>query len=156
MGFGADVRDVDARGVGEIFTDLEPEDLLKFGLIPEFVGRLPVLATLEDLDEDALVTILTQPKNALVKQYQRLFELEDTQLSFTDDALKAIAKRAIQRKTGARGLRSILEDILLDTMFSLPGLDSVTEVVVNEEAVTSDAQPLMIHADAAKEPASAG
>ena len=147
---------MDARGVGEIFTDLEPEDLLKFGLIPEFVGRLPVLATLEDLDEEALVTILTQPKNALIKQYQRLFELEDTQLSFTDDALKAIAKRAIQRKTGARGLRSILEDILLDTMFTLPGLDSVTEVVVNEEAVTSDAQPLMIHADAAKEPASAG
>ena len=156
MGFGADVRDNDARGVGEIFTELEPEDLLKFGLIPEFVGRLPVLATLEDLDEDALVTILTQPKNALVKQYQRLFELEDTQLTFTEDALTAIAKRAIERKTGARGLRSILEDILLDTMFELPGLDSVTEVVVNEEAVMSDAAPLMIHADTEKEPASAG
>ena len=156
MGFGADVRDNDARGVGEIFTELEPEDLLKFGLIPEFVGRLPVLATLEDLDEDALVTILTQPKNALVKQYQRLFELEDTDLTFTDDALKAIAKRAIERKTGARGLRSILEDILLDTMFDLPGLDQVTEVVVNEEAVTSDAAPLMIYADAEKEPATAG
>ena len=156
MGFGADVRDNDARGVGEIFTELEPEDLLKFGLIPEFVGRLPGLATLEDLDEDALVTILTQPKNALVKQYQRLFELEDTQLTFTEDALTAIAKRAIERKTGARGLRSILEDILLDTMFELPGLDSVTEVVVNEEAVMSDAAPLMIHADAEKEPASAG
>ena len=156
MGFGADVRDNDERGVGEIFTDLEPEDLLKFGLIPEFVGRLPVLATLEDLDEDALVTILTQPKNALVKQYQRLFELEDTELTFTEDALKAIAKRAIERKTGARGLRSILEDILLDTMFDLPGLESVTEVVVNEEAVTSDAAPLMIYADAEKEPASAG
>ncbi|MEO9821846.1 MAG: ATP-dependent Clp protease ATP-binding subunit ClpX [Paracoccaceae bacterium] len=155
MGFGAEVRDNDERGVGEIFTDLEPEDLLKFGLIPEFVGRLPVLATLEDLDEDALITILTEPKNALVKQYQRLFELEDTALSFTDDALSAIAKRAIERKTGARGLRSILEDILLDTMFELPGLDSVTEVVVNEEAVTSDAAPLMIHADAKKEPASA-
>ncbi|WP_299041063.1 ATP-dependent Clp protease ATP-binding subunit ClpX [uncultured Tateyamaria sp.] len=156
MGFGADVRDNDERGVGEIFTDLEPEDLLKFGLIPEFVGRLPVLATLEDLDEDALVTILTQPKNALVKQYQRLFELEDTSLTFTDDALSAIAKRAIERKTGARGLRSILEDILLDTMFELPGLESVTEVVVNEEAVNSDAAPLMIHAEAEKEPASAG
>ncbi|UZD92478.1 ATP-dependent Clp protease ATP-binding subunit ClpX [Cognatishimia activa] len=156
MGFGADVRDNDERGVGEVFKDLEPEDLLKFGLIPEFVGRLPVLATLEDLDEDALVTILTQPKNALVKQYQRLFELEDTDLTFTDDALKAIAKRAIERKTGARGLRSILEDILLDTMFDLPGMDSVTEVVVNEEAVNSDAAPLMIHADAEKEPASAG
>ncbi|WP_425038244.1 ATP-dependent Clp protease ATP-binding subunit ClpX [Primorskyibacter sp. S187A] len=150
MGFGADVRDEDARGIGEIFTDLEPEDLLKFGLIPEFVGRLPVLATLEDLDEDALVTILTQPKNALIKQYQRLFELEDTKLSFTDEALSAIAKRAIERKTGARGLRSILEDILLDTMFDLPGMDTVDEVVVNEEAVTTEAQPLMIHGDAKK------
>ncbi len=155
MGFGADVRDVDERGVGEIFKDLEPEDLLKFGLIPEFVGRLPVLATLEDLDEDALVTILTEPKNALVKQYQRLFELEESQLTFTEDALHAIAKRAIQRKTGARGLRSILEDILLDTMFELPGMDNVEEVVVNEEAVTSDAKPLMIYADAKKEEASA-
>ena len=155
MGFGADVRDNDERGVGEVFQDLEPEDLLKFGLIPEFVGRLPVLATLEDLDEDALVTILTKPKNALVKQYQRLFELEDTELTFTDDALQAIAKRAIERKTGARGLRSILEDILLDTMFELPSMDSVTKVVVNEEAVTSDAGPLMIHADE-KEEASAG
>ena len=156
MGFGADVRDDDERGVGEIFKDLEPEDLLKFGLITEFVGRLPVLATLEDLDQDALVTILTQPKNALVKQYQRLFELEDTKLNFTDDALNAIAKRAIERKTGARGLRSILEDILLDTMFDLPGLDDVDEVVVNEEAITSGAAPLMIYADKQKTPANAG
>ena len=156
MGFGADVRDNDERGVGEIFKDLEPEDLLKFGLIPEFVGRLPVLATLEDLDEDALVTILTEPKNALVKQYQRLFELEGAQLTFTDDALKAIAKRAIARKTGARGLRSILEDILLDTMFALPSMSNVEEVVVNEEAVTSEAAPLMIYADSKKEGASAG
>ncbi len=156
MGFGADVRDDSDAGVGETFQELEPEDLLKFGLIPEFVGRLPVIATLEDLDEDALVIILTQPKNALVKQYQRLFELEDTTLTFTDDALSAIAKRAIERKTGARGLRSILEDILLDTMFDLPGMDEVTEVVVNEEAVTSDAKPLMIYADQKKEPASAG
>jgi len=142
MGFGADVRDNDERGVGEIFQDLEPEDLLKFGLIPEFVGRLPVLATLEDLDADALVIILTEPKNALVKQYQRLFELEDVQLTFTDDALKAIANRAIERKTGARGLRSILEEILLDTMFELPGQESVTEVVVNEEAATSQSASL--------------
>ncbi|CRL13995.1 ATP-dependent Clp protease ATP-binding subunit ClpX [Phaeobacter italicus] len=156
MGFGADVREESDAGVGETFKDLEPEDLLKFGLIPEFVGRLPVLATLEDLDEDALITILTKPKNALVKQYQRLFELEDTELDFTDEALSAIAKRAIERKTGARGLRSILEDILLDTMFDLPGMESVEKVVVNEEAVTSDAQPLMIHADAEKEPATAG
>ncbi|WP_282094824.1 ATP-dependent Clp protease ATP-binding subunit ClpX [Epibacterium ulvae] len=156
MGFGADVRNNDDRGVGDLFKELEPEDLLKFGLIPEFVGRLPVLATLEDLDEDALVIILTQPKNALIKQYQRLFELEDTELDFTPEALLAIAQKAIERKTGARGLRSILEDILLDTMFDLPGMDSVTKVVVNEEAVNSDAQPLMIHADAEKEPASAG
>ncbi|MCK0119484.1 MAG: ATP-dependent Clp protease ATP-binding subunit ClpX [Yoonia sp.] len=158
MGFGAEVKDVDERGVGEVFTDLEPEDLLKFGLIPEFVGRLPVIATLTDLDEDALIIILTKPKNALVKQYQRLFELENTKLTFTDDALQAIAKRAIERKTGARGLRSIMEDILLDTMFDLPGMDTVTEVVVNEEAVGPDASPLMIHDDAKsseKEPATA-
>src|SRR6056300_1502108 len=157
IGFGADVRDNDGRGVGEIFRELEPEDLLKFGLIPEFVGRLPVLATLEDLDQDALVTILTEPKNALVKQYQRLFELENTKLTFTDDALKAISQRAIDRKTGARGLRSIMEEILLDTMFDLPGMDEVTEVVVNEESVTTSAAPLMIYAENdAKEPASAG
>jgi len=150
IGFGADVKDESTKGVGETFTELEPEDLLKFGLIPEFVGRLPVIATLTDLDEDALVTILTEPKNALVKQYQRLFELEDATLTFTDDALKAIAKRAIARKTGARGLRSILEDILLDTMFDLPGTEGVEEVVVNEEAVTSDAKPLMIYSESRK------
>ncbi|WP_300512790.1 ATP-dependent Clp protease ATP-binding subunit ClpX [Aliiroseovarius sp.] len=156
IGFGADVRDESTKTVGEHFKELEPEDLLKFGLIPEFVGRLPVIATLEDLDADALVTILTAPKNALVKQYQRLFELEDAKLSFTEDALTAIAKRAIQRKTGARGLRSIMEDILLDTMFDLPGLENVDEVVVNEEAVGPDANPLIIYADAAAEGASAG
>ncbi|MGZ9810103.1 ATP-dependent Clp protease ATP-binding subunit ClpX [Pseudoroseicyclus sp. H15] len=156
MGFGADVRDPEARGVGEVFKELEPEDLLKFGLIPEFVGRLPVIATLEDLDEAALVTILTQPKNALVKQYQRLFELEDTKLTFTDDALSAIARRAIERKTGARGLRSIMEDILLDSMFELPSLSDVNEVVVNEESVGPDAKPLMIYADSKKDSASVG
>ncbi|KFE35853.1 ATP-dependent Clp protease ATP-binding subunit ClpX [Thioclava atlantica] len=157
MGFGADVKDDDDRGVGEIFKELEPEDLLKFGLIPEFVGRLPVIATLTDLDADALVTILTEPKNALVKQYQRLFEIEGVQLSFTEEALRAIAKKAIERKTGARGLRSIMEDILLDTMFELPGMDDVEEVVVNEEAVTqSEAKPLLIYAEAKKEGKSAG
>ena len=156
MGFGADVRDIDERGVGEIFKQLEPEDLLKFGLIPEFVGRLPVLATLEDLDKDALVTILTQPKNALIKQYQRLFEIEDTKLTFTEDALEAIAEKAIERKTGARGLRSILENTLLDTMFELPGMEEVSEVVINDEVITStEAKPLMIYADKQKEPASA-
>ena len=153
IGFGADVKDNDSRGVGEMFKELEPEDLLKFGLIPEFVGRLPVIATLTDLDEAALVTILTEPKNALVKQYQRLFELEDVKLKFTDDALSAIAKRAIERKTGARGLRSIMEDILLDTMFELPGAEGVLEVVVNDEAVTSDLQPLMIYAERKKDEA---
>ena len=156
IGFGANVKENDSRGVGEMFGELEPEDLLKFGLIPEFVGRLPVITTLTDLDEESLVIILTQPKNALIKQYQRLFELEDVTLTFTDDALVAIAKRAIARKTGARGLRSILEDILLDTMFDLPGMDSVEEVVVNEEAVTSDAAPLIIHADKKREPSTAG
>lgn len=157
MGFGADVRDPESKTVGDYFKDLEPEDLLKFGLIPEFVGRLPVIATLEDLDEDALVTILTGPKNALVKQYQRLFELEDVKLTFTEDAMTAIAKRAIARKTGARGLRSIMEDILLETMFEMPGSEGVEEVVVNEEAVTSEVQPLMIYAERKKgEPATAG
>jgi ATP-dependent Clp protease ATP-binding subunit ClpX len=157
IGFGAEVKDPDDRNVGELFKELEPEDLLKFGLIPEFVGRLPVLATLTDLDEDALVTILTEPKNALVKQYQRLFDIEGVKLTFTADALTAIAKRAIKRKTGARGLRSIMEDILLDTMFELPGMTSVEEVVVNEEAVDSGAKPLLIHADAkAEKTATAG
>jgi ATP-dependent Clp protease ATP-binding subunit ClpX len=147
MGFGADVKENDSRGVGELFKEVEPEDLLKFGLIPEFVGRLPVIATLTDLDEEALVSILTEPKNALVKQYQRLFEIEGVDLSFTEDALRAIARRAIKRKTGARGLRSIMEDILLDTMFELPGMTSVEEVVVNEEAVNSGTRPLLIHSD---------
>jgi ATP-dependent Clp protease ATP-binding subunit ClpX len=156
IGFGAEVKEVDAKGVGETFKTLEPEDLLKFGLIPEFVGRLPVIATLEDLDEEALVTILTQPKNAFVKQYQRLFEMEDCDLSFTDDALVAIAKRAIDRKTGARGLRSILEDILLETMFDLPSMSNVDKVVVNEEAVASGGKPLLLFADGKKEAASAG
>jgi len=155
MGFGAEVKDEDERRVGELFQDLEPEDLLKFGLIPEFVGRLPVIATLNDLDEDALVIILTKPKNALVKQYQRLFEMEDVQLNFTDEALAAIAKRAIERKTGARGLRSILEEVLLDTMFEIPALQGVEEVVVNEDAINRDGDPLLIYADKKKEPASA-
>ncbi len=157
IGFGADVKDPDSRGVGELFAELEPEDLLKFGLIPEFVGRLPVLATLNDLDEGALVTILTEPKNALVKQYQKLFDIEGVKLTFTADALAAIAKRAIKRKTGARGLRSIMEDILLDTMFELPGLEGVAEVVVNEEAVNNGAKPLIVHTETKKkEPAAAG
>ena len=147
IGFGADVRSSDDRRTGEILRSLEPEDLLKFGLIPEFVGRLPVLATLTDLDEPALVDILTKPKNALVKQYQRLFEMEGVDLSFQDDALAAVARKAIARKTGARGLRSILETILLDTMFELPGLDGVDEVVVNREVVEGNGSPLYIYSD---------
>ena len=155
IGFGADVKDDSLTTIGESLKKLEPEDLLKFGLIPEFVGRLPVVATLMDLDEDALVTILTEPKNALVKQYQKLFDIEGADLTFTEEALRAIAKRAIARKTGARGLRSIMEDILLDTMFDLPGLENVSEVVVNEEAVFADSKPLLIYAEAKKGTASA-
>ena len=147
IGFGADVRSPDERQMGEILKQVEPEDLLKFGLIPEFVGRLPVIATLEDLDEDALVDILTKPKNALVKQYQRLFEMEDVSLTFSDDALRAISRKAVKRKTGARGLRSIMEGNLLDTMFDLPSFESVEEVVINSEVIEGRAQPLHIYSD---------
>jgi ATP-dependent Clp protease ATP-binding subunit ClpX len=147
MGFGAKVRSEEDRRTGEILREIEPDDLLKFGLIPEFVGRLPVLATLEDLDEPALITILTEPKNALVKQYQRMFEMENVRLTFPNDALSAIAKKAIQRKTGARGLRSILEGILLDTMFELPSMRSVEEVVVSADVVEGRAKPLQIHSE---------
>ena len=152
MGFGAEVRSPDDRRVGDILAALEPEDLLKFGLIPEFVGRLPVIATLRDLDEPALVQILSEPKNALVKQYQRLFEMEDVKLSFTEEALHAVAKRAIERKTGARGLRSILENVLLDTMFDLPSLEGVREVVVNHDVVEGRAKPLLIYAERREDP----
>ncbi|MFO0159581.1 MAG: ATP-dependent Clp protease ATP-binding subunit ClpX [Alphaproteobacteria bacterium] len=155
IGFGAEVRDPDERRTGEILREVEPEDLLKFGLIPEFIGRLPVLATLEDLDEKALIEILTKPKNALVKQYGRLFEMDGAKLTFTEDALRAVATRAIQRKTGARGLRSILESILLDTMFELPGLETVEEVVVNREVAEGRAQPLFIYGERAAEQSSA-
>jgi ATP-dependent Clp protease ATP-binding subunit ClpX len=147
IGFGADVHGPDDRNTGEILCDVEPEDLLKFGLIPEFVGRLPVLATLEDLDEGSLVEILTQPKNALVKQYQRLFEMEDVGLTFSDDALASIATAAVARKTGARGLRSIMETILLDTMFELPGLEGVEEVVISREVADNTAKPLYIYSE---------
>ncbi len=147
MGFGAQVAAPDDRQVGELLSEVEPDDLLKFGLIPEFVGRLPVVATLSDLDEAALVQILTAPKNALVKQYQKLFEMEDVRLSMTDDALSAIANKAIERKTGARGLRSIMETILLETMFDLPGLHGVEEVVINKDVVGNTGKPLMIYAD---------
>ena len=150
IGFGAKVSNVDDRRTGDILKGVEPDDLMRFGLIPEFIGRLPVLATLEDLDEEALVTILTEPKNALVKQYKRLFEMENVALTFTDDALNAIAKKAITRKTGARGLRSILEGILLETMFELPTFEGVEEVVVNAEVIEGKAQPLLIYAEKKK------
>ncbi len=144
IGFGAHVAAPDERRSGEVLRQCEPEDLLKFGLIPEFVGRLPVIATLEDLDEPALIKILTEPKNALSKQYARLFELEGVKLSFTEDALAEIAKRAIERKTGARGLRSILESILLDTMFELPGIDTVEEVSIDGEVVKGLKPPVQL------------
>jgi len=147
IGFGADVRGPDDRRAGELLREVEPEDLLKFGLIPEFVGRLPVVATLEDLDEAALVKILTEPKNALVKQYQRLFEMEDVRLDFAEDALGAIARKAIARKTGARGLRSIMEAILLESMFDLPSLDGVEAIVISREVVEGKAKPLYIYTD---------
>ena len=153
IGFGAQVKEIDERRTGDILKGVEPDDLMRFGLIPEFIGRLPVLATLEDLDETALVTILTEPKNALVKQYKRLFEMENVELTFTDDALIAVAKKAITRKTGARGLRSILEGILLETMFELPTFEGVEEVVVNAEVIDGKAQPLLIYSEASKKKA---
>ncbi|MBG51911.1 MAG: ATP-dependent Clp protease ATP-binding subunit ClpX [Alphaproteobacteria bacterium] len=147
IGFGAKVQDPEARRTGEVLMELEPEDLLKFGLIPEFVGRMPVIATLTDLDDEALVKILTEPKNALVKQYERLFDMEDVKLTFSEEALVAIARKAIERKTGARGLRSIMEAILLDTMFELPALEGVEEVVISAEVVDGKAQPLYIYSE---------
>lgn len=150
IGFGADVRGPEERGAGTILRGLETEDLLKFGLIPEFIGRLPVVATLDDLDEAALIEILTAPKNALVKQYGRLFEMEGKKLTFTEGALKAISKRAIERKTGARGLRSIVENLLLDTMYELPDREDVEEVVIDEKVVTDGKAPTMVVADKKK------
>ena len=151
IGFGAHVAAPDERRTGDILKQSEPEDLLKYGLIPEFVGRLPVIATLEDLDVDALVQILVEPKNALVKQYKKLFEMEDVELDFTDDALTAVAKRAIERKTGARGLRSILEGILLDTMFDLPSMDDVDQVMIDKDVVAGTKEPVRVYAKKAKE-----
>ena len=156
MGFGADIKPAETLTFGEILSKVEPTDLQRYGLIPEFIGRLPVLATLEDLDQDALVRILTEPKNALVKQYQRLFNMENARLSFTDEALQAVAEKAIARKTGARGLRSILETALLDTMFDLPEMSGVEEVVVNGEVIMQSAKPLLVHSEKSREPQKAG
>ena len=151
IGFGADVRPYEERRTGELLKQVEAEDLLKFGLIPEFIGRLPVIATLEDLDESALVDILSKPKNALIKQYSRLFEMENVKLSFTEDALRGVVKRAIARKTGARGLRSIMEQILLHTMFDIPSNSAIEEVIVNKEVVENNSDPLFVYREVDKE-----
>lgn len=144
IGFGAEVKSKDtSKKLGQLFREVEPEDLIKFGLIPEFIGRLPVIATLEELDEAALMQILTEPKNALTRQYQRLFEMEEVDLSFTEDALLAVAKKALERNTGARGLRSILENVLLDTMYDLPSLSDVGTVEITAEVINGKAQPVL-------------
>ena len=151
MGFGAEVKSKDdKKAIGEVLRSVEPEDLIKFGLIPELIGRLPVVATLEELSPEALVQILIEPKNALVKQYQKLFSMEGVELEIRPAAMTAIAKRALDRKTGARGLRSILESVLLDTMYELPGMENVAKVVIDENVISSDAKPLLIYADQAK------
>jgi ATP-dependent Clp protease ATP-binding subunit ClpX len=151
IGFGAEVRSKDNRkDIGKALRDVQPEDLIKYGLIPEFVGRLPVVATLEELDEGALIQILTQPKNALLKQYQKMFSMEGVELEVREAGLKAVAHKALERKTGARGLRSILENTLLNTMFDLPSLENVIKVVVDEGTILSDAPPLLIYSDQPK------
>ena len=145
IGFGSKLNTKAEKKVGELLKSIEPEDLLKFGLIPEFIGRLPIISTLEDLDEDSLVKILEEPKNSLTKQYAKLFEIEGVKLNFSKDALKAIAGKAILRKTGARGLRSIIEEVLLETMFDLPSIENVEEVVVNKEVILGKSKPLLIY-----------
>ena len=144
IGFGADIQKRDERKIGEVLREVRAEDLLHFGLIPEFVGRIPVIATMEELDEDALVDILTKPKNALVKQYQKLFEFENVGLRFTDGALRAVSRQALQRKSGARGLRSILEASMLDLMYEIPSRDDVAECVINEEVIEQGTEPLLV------------
>jgi ATP-dependent Clp protease ATP-binding subunit ClpX len=147
IGFGADIEASDDRSTGQRLAEIEPEDLLKFGLIPEFVGRLPILATLEDLDKSALIRILTEPRNALIKQYQSLFNMDDVNLEFRDNALDAIAEKAIERKTGARGLRSIVELVLMDTMFDIPTKEGIKDVIVNRDVIEKNKPPILVHAD---------
>ncbi len=147
IGFGANVEASDDRSTGERLAEIEPEDLLKFGLIPEFVGRLPILATLEDLDKTALIRILTEPRNALIKQYQSLFNMDNVNLEFRDDALDAIAEKAIERKTGARGLRAIVEQVLMDTMFDIPTKEGIKDVIVGRDVIEKNKQPILVHAD---------
>ena len=146
IGFGAKVKHFQEQSTGELIKSLEPEDLIKYGLIPEFVGRMPVLATLEDLDKHSLVKILKEPKNSLLKQYEKLFEFDDVQLIFKDDAILEIAKKAVNKKTGARGLRSIIESLLLKTMFKLPTMEDVVQVIVDQSVVKNNSEPLIIHA----------
>lgn len=151
IGFSADVHSKDAGvNIGKTLTAVEPDDLNKYGLIPEFIGRLPVVATLEELSEEALVKILTEPRNALTKQYMHLFDMEDVELVFREDALRAVAKKAMSRKTGARGLRSILENVLLDTMYQVPGLDNVAKVVIDAATISGDSEPLLIYENSEK------
>lgn len=144
IGFGANIESKEERGIGEIIKDILPEDLLKYGLIPEFIGRLPIIATLNDLDENALIKVLTEPKNALIKQYITLFDMEGVKLTVTDEALRAIARKAIERKTGARGLRSIMEGLLLNLMYDIPDKKDVSEIIINEKAVNGESEPLLI------------
>ena len=145
IGFSAEVKSKQfGRTVGQLFQEVEPEDLIKYGLIPEFIGRLPVTATLEELTEDALIQILTEPRNALTKQYARLFDMEGVELDFREDALRAVAKRAMERKTGARGLRSILENVLLDTMYQVPSMEGLAKVVIDAASIRGDSEPLLI------------
>ena len=152
IGFSAELQSIDTeRDASEMLKTLEPEDLIRYGLIPEFVGRLPVVATLSELDEDALVQILTEPKNSLTKQYQKMFEMEEATIEFRDDALRAIAHKAMERKTGARGLRSIIENVLLDTMFDLPSTENVSKVVIDENVVNGENAPILIYQDQAKD-----
>jgi ATP-dependent Clp protease ATP-binding subunit ClpX len=150
MGFGADIRRKDDKGMSELLEDVQTEDLLKFGLIPEFVGRLPVIATLQELDETALVRILREPKNALTRQYQKLFEMEGVHLRFTDGALGAIAREALKRKSGARGLRAIMENIMLEVMYDIPSQPNIKEVLISEEVVTNREQPIVLYQKAAE------
>ena len=146
IGFGAEVKgETDRKSIGETLRTVEPEDLIRYGLIPEFVGRLPVVATLEELDADALIRILTEPKNSLTKQYTKLFEMEDVEVDFREDALRAVADKAMERKTGARGLRSILEAVLLETMYDLPSSESVSKVVIDESVIKGEADPMLIY-----------
>jgi ATP-dependent Clp protease ATP-binding subunit ClpX len=151
IGFSAEVKSKDdSQNVGEIFSDVRAEDLIKYGLIPEFVGRLPVVATLEELDEAALIQILTEPKNALVKQYKHLFEMEGAELEFRGDSLAAIARKSMERKTGARGLRTIVENVLLDTMYEIPSNDNITKVVVDESVILGQSEPILVYESESK------